>query len=181
LSLPHETRNSCARNGGQLGYPTCHSRPLLCETRGRREVRPTVRPPRQLPLRPGRRLRQHCGKSQKFNFHALVRTLPPHLHPLEHAPRRQIGGIRSVQTQQFQVHGGHRRDREGDGRGTSQCSFQLWYVLCYVDFPREAETYIHRAGRAGRFGKRGRCISFVTSSFHQKMIKNDTVVMGEAS
>lgn len=33
--------------------------------------------------------------------------------------------------------------------------------LHYTDFPAKAETYMHRAARAGRFGKKGVVINFV--------------------
>jgi superfamily II DNA/RNA helicase len=44
------------------------------------------------------------------------------------------------------------------GRGID---FEKVNLVVNFDFPRECETYLHRAGRAGRFGKRGNCISFL--------------------
>lgn len=40
-----------------------------------------------------------------------------------------------------------------------------------VDIPREAETYVHRAGRTGRAGHEGRVLNFVTPADRGKMRK----------
>eukprot|EP01118_Nematostelium_gracile_P007356 TRINITY_DN2399_c0_g1_i1.p1 TRINITY_DN2399_c0_g1~~TRINITY_DN2399_c0_g1_i1.p1 ORF type:complete len:476 (+),score=136.81 TRINITY_DN2399_c0_g1_i1:78-1430(+) len=37
-------------------------------------------------------------------------------------------------------------------------------VVINYDFPENSDTYLHRVGRAGRFGTKGLCISFVTDS-----------------
>ena len=34
-------------------------------------------------------------------------------------------------------------------------------VVINYDFPKDPETYIHRSGRSGRYGKKGLCINFV--------------------
>jgi translation initiation factor 4A len=39
-------------------------------------------------------------------------------------------------------------------------------VVINYDFPKDAETYIHRSGRSGRFGKKGLCINFVDRRDH---------------
>jgi len=35
-------------------------------------------------------------------------------------------------------------------------------MVINYDMPRDKENYIHRIGRAGRFGKKGKAINFVT-------------------
>ena len=35
-------------------------------------------------------------------------------------------------------------------------------IVINFDLPREIETYIHRIGRSGRFGRKGTAINFVT-------------------
>ena len=39
--------------------------------------------------------------------------------------------------------------------------YQVSLVINY-DLPKEKETYIHRIGRSGRFGRKGNAINFVT-------------------
>ena len=39
--------------------------------------------------------------------------------------------------------------------------YQVSLVINY-EIPREKETYIHRIGRSGRFGRKGNAINFVT-------------------
>ena len=39
------------------------------------------------------------------------------------------------------------------------------------DLPRDADSYLHRVGRAGRFGTKGLSISFVSSEADQDVIK----------
>jgi len=39
--------------------------------------------------------------------------------------------------------------------------YQVSLVINY-DLPRQKETYIHRIGRSGRFGRKGTAINFVT-------------------
>ena len=34
---------------------------------------------------------------------------------------------------------------------------------CVNDFPRKIESYIHRIGRSGRFGRKGYAINLITS------------------
>jgi len=36
-------------------------------------------------------------------------------------------------------------------------------VVINYDLPKEKETYLHRIGRSGRFGRKGLAINFVTS------------------
>lgn len=36
--------------------------------------------------------------------------------------------------------------------------------VIHYDLPTDADTYVHRSGRAGRFGQRGKIISIITSS-----------------
>ena len=35
-------------------------------------------------------------------------------------------------------------------------------LVINYDLPKEKETYIHRIGRSGRFGRKGNAINFVT-------------------
>ena len=37
-------------------------------------------------------------------------------------------------------------------------------IVFNYDFPMEADTYMHRVGRAGRFGNRGMAISFISQT-----------------
>lgn len=39
------------------------------------------------------------------------------------------------------------------------------------DLPAEADSYLHRVGRAGRFGTKGLAISFVSSEQDKEVIK----------
>lgn len=45
---------------------------------------------------------------------------------------------------------------------------ELALVVNY-DFPRDGDTYIHRAGRTGRAGKKGAVVSFVTPADHNNI------------
>jgi len=40
------------------------------------------------------------------------------------------------------------------------------------DMPNDADSYLHRVGRAGRFGTKGLSISFVSSEADQEVLKN---------
>jgi hypothetical protein len=40
------------------------------------------------------------------------------------------------------------------------------------DMPSEADSYLHRVGRAGRFGTKGLAISFVTTEQDKEVLKN---------
>ena len=40
------------------------------------------------------------------------------------------------------------------------------------DMPGDADSYLHRVGRAGRFGTKGASISFVSSEADQEVLKN---------
>ena len=38
----------------------------------------------------------------------------------------------------------------------------VYYLLCInIDFPGDRDSYLHRVGRAGRFGTKGLAINFV--------------------
>jgi ATP-dependent RNA helicase UAP56/SUB2 len=39
------------------------------------------------------------------------------------------------------------------------------------DLPGDADSYLHRVGRAGRFGTKGLSISFVSSEADQEVLK----------
>jgi len=47
------------------------------------------------------------------------------------------------------------------GRGVD---FERVNVVINYDMPEEEDTYLHRVGRAGRFGTKGLAISFVSSN-----------------
>jgi len=47
------------------------------------------------------------------------------------------------------------------GRGVD---FERVNVVFNYDMPSDEETYLHRVGRAGRFGTKGLAISFVSTS-----------------
>lgn len=40
------------------------------------------------------------------------------------------------------------------------------------DMPADADSYLHRVGRAGRFGTKGLAISFVTTDQDKEVLKN---------
>lgn len=40
------------------------------------------------------------------------------------------------------------------------------------DLPADADSYLHRVGRAGRFGTKGLSISFVSSEDDEKVLKD---------
>ena len=42
-------------------------------------------------------------------------------------------------------------------------------VVINFDFPRYAETYLHRIGRSGRWGRKGTAINFVTRRDYRLM------------
>ena len=42
-------------------------------------------------------------------------------------------------------------------------------IVINFDLPREIETYIHRIGRSGRFGRKGIAINFVTQKEYSQM------------
>jgi len=44
-------------------------------------------------------------------------------------------------------------------------------VVFNFDFPKYAETYLHRIGRSGRFGHLGLAINFITEADKQKLFQ----------
>ena len=44
-------------------------------------------------------------------------------------------------------------------------------VVINFDFPRNAETYLHRIGRSGRFGNRGIAINLITYEDRHNLYK----------
>jgi ATP-dependent RNA helicase UAP56/SUB2 len=44
-------------------------------------------------------------------------------------------------------------------------------VVINYDMPENADTYLHRVGRAGRFGTKGLAISFVASDADKEVLK----------
>lgn len=56
------------------------------------------------------------------------------------------------------------------GRGMD---FKAVNVVINYDMPESSETYLHRVGRAGRFGTKGIAISFVTSDENDVNVLND--------
>jgi ATP-dependent RNA helicase DDX6/DHH1 len=44
-------------------------------------------------------------------------------------------------------------------------------VVVNFDFPKTAETYLHRVGRSGRFGHLGLAINFITDQNKNSMIR----------
>ena len=45
-------------------------------------------------------------------------------------------------------------------------------IVINYDMPDSSDTYLHRVGRAGRFGTKGLAISFVSSSEEKNFRKN---------
>ncbi len=44
-------------------------------------------------------------------------------------------------------------------------------VVFNFDFPKNAETYLHRIGRSGRFGHLGLAINFVTDDDKENVVR----------
>ncbi|KAG9394081.1 DEAD/DEAH box helicase [Carpediemonas membranifera] len=53
------------------------------------------------------------------------------------------------------------------GRGVD---FERVNIVVNYDMPRDADSYLHRVGRAGRFGTKGLAISYVTSSEDKEVL-----------
>lgn len=45
-------------------------------------------------------------------------------------------------------------------------------IVINYDFPGDQHTYLHRVGRAGRFGTKGLAISFVSSEDDKKVLED---------
>ena len=54
-------------------------------------------------------------------------------------------------------------------------------VVINFDFPRYAETYLHRIGRSGRFGHLGIAINFITDSDKQNLFQIEDDLSTEIS
>lgn len=52
-------------------------------------------------------------------------------------------------------------------------------VVINFDFPRSANTYLHRIGRSGRFGHRGLAINFISDGDRYNLCKIETVLATE--
>lgn len=52
-------------------------------------------------------------------------------------------------------------------------------VVINFDFPRSANTYLHRIGRSGRFGHRGLAINFISETDRYNLCKIETVLATE--
>ena len=48
--------------------------------------------------------------------------------------------------------------------------YQVSLVINY-EMPKEKETYIHRIGRSGRFGRKGTAINFITPPEKDKLLE----------
>merc|ERR1712022_82663 len=44
-------------------------------------------------------------------------------------------------------------------------------IVINYDFPEESDQYLHRVGRAGRFGTKGLAISFISSDTDESILK----------
>jgi ATP-dependent RNA helicase DDX6/DHH1 len=54
-------------------------------------------------------------------------------------------------------------------------------VVINFDFPRYAETYLHRIGRSGRFGRYGLGINFITDDDKNNMFSIETELKTQVS
>jgi len=45
-------------------------------------------------------------------------------------------------------------------------------IVINYDMPQESDSYLHRVGRAGRFGTKGLAITFVSSPEDQKVLED---------
>ena len=112
-------------------------------------------------LQPDDHLRQQSRPSQETNWAPPQEAVQPYLHPLS----TQAGGknqeLWSLQSQWFKTPGGHRLIRKRNRYRASQPGDQLRYKIDYIDFPTDRDTYLHRVGRAGRFGTKGLAINFI--------------------
>jgi len=55
------------------------------------------------------------------------------------------------------------------GRGMD---FKSVNVVINYDMPGDEDTYLHRVGRAGRFGTKGLAISFITTEADEKLLED---------
>lgn len=53
------------------------------------------------------------------------------------------------------------------GRGAD---FERVNVVFNYDMPRDVESYLHRVGRAGRFGTKGLAVSFISSTTDKELL-----------
>ena len=54
-------------------------------------------------------------------------------------------------------------------------------VVINFDYPRYAETYLHRIGRSGRFGRYGLAINFITDDDKNNMFQIETELKTQIS
>lgn len=83
------------------------------------------------------------------------------MHPLRSVSGRTLTHIWSAEEQPQSLPNYHWRFRTRNRHRTPQYGIQLRYLYLNLDFPTNEETYMHRAGRAGRFGRKGKCLSFL--------------------
>lgn len=90
------------------------------------------------------------------------------MHPLRSISGRTATHLWSAKAQPQSLPHHHRRLRTRNRYRTPEYGLQLRYLLLNLDFPTNEETYMHRAGRAGRFGRKGKCLSFLPPKGNNK-------------
>lgn len=56
--------------------------------------------------------------------------------------------------------------------GARGVDFERVNLVFNYDMPESSDTYLHRVGRAGRFGTKGAAISFISHEDDQKIMKD---------
>lgn len=116
--------------------------------------------------------------------HSCRLQFPEYCGTLWHCPRRAVGHPRHIEAQEtvllteisikrykefkdFQKRICVATDVFGRGIDIEKVNIAINY-----DLPADADSYLHRVGRAGRFGTKGVSISFVSSDEDQEVLKN---------
>ena len=55
--------------------------------------------------------------------------------------------------------------------GSRGVDFERVNLVFNYDMPENSDTYLHRVGRAGRFGTKGAAISFISREDDEKIMK----------
>ena len=107
--------------------------------------------------------------------------LPQYCCPLARQPRRTVSSPRDILLDKFLIFYSIKRYKEfkefnkricvatdvfGRGIDIERINLAINY-----DLPADADSYLHRVGRAGRFGTKGLSISFVSSETDESVIK----------
>lgn len=135
-----------------MRYPPAHSEQEV------REINSLVG---YLGFQPDDHLRQQGRSRKEINRAIEAEAVQSHLHPLSTQTGRTYQELWSLQGKWFSPSRCHWSLWQRYRYWESQLGHQLWYLLSDADFPTERDTYLHRVGRAGRFGTKGLAINFI--------------------